>query len=159
MSIFDVTWRAIFNIAQHPRQRDPDTLDLGESLLTTIQVDSDAFSAVNDTFESRKKYSSVRIVMQASLNEIFGETTFEVETETNTVRFVYFSTEAEALPVYFANESENRPVYMANEAEVPADASLIIRVPAALFSSNLDGVKAQVQNLKVAGKTVKYISL
>lgn len=160
MSIYTVIWRDLFSQAQPPSKRAADTLDYGESLLTTLSVDSDALDARNTTFQTEKKYSGIKMVMQASLNEIFSETTFEVETVQKTILLRYWFTETEAESASLYRESENTPYYLFTEAEIPAEeASIIVRVPAGLFASNFDQVNERVRILKVAGKSYKLESL
>lgn len=159
MSIFDVNFRVLFKQALPPVKVITQTIDLGHSLLASLQIDSAEVDALNDTLQIRKKYSGVKMVMEASLDEIFGETTFEVETETDIIGLIHFTNEGELFPKYLYNETEQKPFFLFNEAEVPADAAIIVSVPAALFSSSLDKVKSEAENLKVAGKSIKYISL
>jgi len=168
MSVFDVLWRSIFEQAQPPRKRNRQTLDLGNSLLTSFGTgpvatpfieDSDELASYYRLVQLEKKYSCVKMVFQASLNEKFSQSTFEVETETNPIRNVYFMRPEEYEDVYIYREDEERNFYMYRDDELAADSSIIIKVPAPLYSSNLDGVKAAAQLISVAGKSIKYISL
>lgn len=159
MSIFNIDFRTLFSQSQTPRKRNAQTLDLGDSLTSTLQTDADAVAALNDTLQIEKKYNCVKMVFEASLDEIFTETTFEVETELSIIIFNYFFTEIEAQKIYFFKETEQTAVYLFTEAEIPFDASIIIHVPAGLFSSSLDLVKSEAEKIKVAGKSIKYVSL
>ena len=106
MSIFNVSWRELFKQVQPPEKRADQTLDLGESYLTTLATDSAALDALNTTLQTEKKYNCVKMVMEASLDEIFGETTFQVETETNPIRETYFFTAVEYENQFLRKENE-----------------------------------------------------
>ncbi len=161
MSIFNVNWRALFEIAQPPRRRHSQTLDYGESLLTTLKTDSDILEAKDAVLQKEKKYSGIKMVMEASLDEIFSETTFQVETEKNPIRPFFFMKTSEYEARYFKKSGEvsGSIQYLYNRAEGSASASIIVKVPAGLFASNLDGVKTEAKKLKVAGKSIRFESL
>lgn len=160
MSIFNVNWRGVFSFAQPPRKRAAQTLDLGQSLLTTLQTDSDALAAKWDDLQVTKKYSCVKMVLQASLNEIFGETTFEVETDQTIFGFFWMGTEDEQEFNYFGLDGEKTVAWLSNSFDgTPSDASFTVKVPAGLYASNLDQVREAVRLLKVSGKSYKLVSL
>lgn len=161
MSIFDnINFRVLFKQAQPPRKRYNQILDLGEALLSTLKTDSLDLSAKELTIETRKKYSCVKMVFQAALNEIFGETTFVVETVNQADGITYFYNEDEEIPVSMYKEQEQRAIYLINESEVSTFLSAInIKVPPAIYTDNLEQVVSESENIKVAGKSINYESL
>lgn len=146
-------------MALPPVEREPQTLDLGESLLTTIQIDSDAIDTLFTDSNSEVTNASVNMVLRQLLNDEFSETLIEVETARVAARNVYLSREEENEPVFFSTQLENNPIYLSRSIEASAAASIIIRIPALLFSSSFNQVNAFVRAKKVAGKTYVIESL
>lgn len=155
MGLFGVDFRTLFGHALLPSKRFSQTLDLGESLLTTLSDDSSTLDSTNDTLQVEKKYSGITMVMRASLNEKFGSTDFEVITTNNIVRERFLFTEEEDIPAFIYGEDENSVYYLFEETEIPADVSITVRVPSALYNNSFDQVDAEVRKLKVAGKSYK----
>ena len=159
MSIFNVDWRGVFNIALPPIERVQQTLDLGEALLVTLKSDSDDISDLLDQTNAEVTNACITMVLRALLNRMFEETTFEVETTRGAIQ-VYLFDQSENQPVYFNDISEGLPVYLADESEGPLpNASITVRVPASVYSTQLNQVNEFVKIRKVAGKSYEIVSL
>jgi len=158
MSIFNVDWRGVFNIALPPIERVQQTLDLGEALLVTLKSDSDDIRDLLDQTNAEVTNACVTMVLRALLNREFGETTFEVETTRGAVQ-VYLYDESESINVEFYDESEANTTYLVDESEIALNASITVRVPATVFSTQYNKVNEFVKIKKVAGKSYEIVSL
>lgn len=159
MSLFNVDWRKIFNISLPPIEREPQNLDLGESLLTTLKTESDAIDTLFTDSKAEVTNASITMVLRQLLREEFSDVTIEVETARTASRPVYLSRESENEPIYLSTLGENSPLYLSRESEPFASASIIVRVPAVIFAAQFNQVDAFVKNKKVAGKTYIIESL
>lgn len=158
MSIFNVDWRGVFNIALPPVERVQQTLDLGEALLITLKSESDDISDLLDQTNAEVTNSCVTMVLRALLNREFDETTFEVETNRGATQ-VYLYDESEGINVEFYDESEANTTYLVDESESALNASITVRVPATVFSTQYNQVNEFVKIRKVAGKSYEIVSL
>ena len=158
MSIFNVDWRGIFNIAIPPVERVNQTLDLGESLLITLKGESDSINELLDETNAEVSNACITMVLRALLNREFGETTFEVETNRQALQS-FFLDESEVEYIYFYDESEPVELFLVDETETDSNASITIRVPSSLFSTKLGQIDEFVKIRKVAGKSYEIVSL
>jgi hypothetical protein len=158
MSLFNVNWRDVFNMALPPVERLSQTLDLGASLLSPLKTKSDELNDFFNESQTTVTNSCITMVLRELLNDRFGETTFEVQTNRGAIQ-VYLYDELESENVYFYDESESDTTYLVDESESVPNASITVRVPATVFSTQYNQVNEFVRVKKVAGKSYEIVSL
>lgn len=153
------TWREEITKMLPPIMRRTTEIDLLSSYVEPIQRASDNLELTEVQIIKRLKYNGQIMVLQASLNEIFGVTAAPfIRVETNL--------DVAAIPAFFYNESEGIPTsYFYNESEIPNTTyfspnpsqntipTFRVLIPTAMWSHSLyENVKTETQLYKIAGK-------
>jgi hypothetical protein len=158
------SWRDEVTKMLPPSVRMANMIDWFASLVSPIQTGSDNIDLFEIDIRRRMKYNGQIMVLQASLNEIFGITVAPfIRVETNL--------DAAAIPAFFYNEPEGIPTsYFYNASEIPDTTffspdpdlntipSFRVLIPSGIYTTTLEeNVRTETQLYKIAGKLFTII--
>jgi hypothetical protein len=159
MSLFSINFKLVADRILPTHKRGFVNLSWLGALLTPLQTfRNTVFDTFRPDINTRTKYNSQTVVLEQILNDVYGVTVapfiYIVNSEGTTVDALIFRNEAEGFPpIFFRNDSEipDAPVYFRNESETLTDFDFIVHVPAALFATDENQIRATINSIKLIG--------